>query len=204
MSLSSARNYALRAERSRDAKEAADLLAKAILELAASIEATDAKVKKINKSGSWSDLPQVAAYGRANDVGRRRRRAGDLPVRLFCSQRVNLCLKKYSAFPKSQITLYQPRPAPKEGRWPSSRTLEQDAVDAAASGTMKSQGGLCLWAILKRARRATLMRTAKSCGPDASVPASSLAEALTPNRAGCAIFRKATVTRKPIAGEITK
>jgi hypothetical protein len=51
MSLSSAKNYALRAERSQDPKEAADLLAKAILELAASIEATDAKVKKINKSG---------------------------------------------------------------------------------------------------------------------------------------------------------
>jgi hypothetical protein len=51
MSLSSAKNYALRAERSQDAKEAADLLAKAILELAASIEATDAKVKKMNKSG---------------------------------------------------------------------------------------------------------------------------------------------------------
>jgi hypothetical protein len=50
MSLSSAKNYALRAERSQDPKEAADLLAKAILELAASIEATDAKVKKINKS----------------------------------------------------------------------------------------------------------------------------------------------------------
>jgi hypothetical protein len=51
MSLSSAKNYALRAERSQDPKEAADLLAKAILELAASIEATDAKVKKMNKSG---------------------------------------------------------------------------------------------------------------------------------------------------------
>jgi hypothetical protein len=51
MSLSSAKNYALRAERCQDAKEAVDLLAKAILELAASIEATDAKVKKINKSG---------------------------------------------------------------------------------------------------------------------------------------------------------
>jgi hypothetical protein len=51
MSLSSAKNFALRAERSQDPKEAADLLAKAILELAASIEATDAKVKKINKSG---------------------------------------------------------------------------------------------------------------------------------------------------------
>jgi hypothetical protein len=51
MSLSSAKNYALRAEKSQDAKEAADLLAKAILELVASIEATDARVKKINKSG---------------------------------------------------------------------------------------------------------------------------------------------------------
>jgi len=51
MSLSSARNYALRAERSQDAKQAADLLAKAILELAAAIEATDTKIKKIDKSG---------------------------------------------------------------------------------------------------------------------------------------------------------
>ena len=50
MSLSSARNYALRASRSQDPKEAIELLSKAILELALSIEATDAKVKKINKS----------------------------------------------------------------------------------------------------------------------------------------------------------
>jgi hypothetical protein len=50
MSLSSARNYALPAARSQDQKEAIELLSKAILELALSIEATDAKVKKINKS----------------------------------------------------------------------------------------------------------------------------------------------------------
>jgi hypothetical protein len=50
MSLSSARNYALRAAKSQDQKEAAELLSKAILELAMAIEATDAKVKKINKS----------------------------------------------------------------------------------------------------------------------------------------------------------
>ena len=50
MSLSSARNYALRASRSQDQKEAIELLSKAILELALSIEATDAKIKKINKS----------------------------------------------------------------------------------------------------------------------------------------------------------
>jgi hypothetical protein len=50
MSLSSARNYALRASKSQDHKEAIELLSKAILELALSIEATDAKVKKINTS----------------------------------------------------------------------------------------------------------------------------------------------------------
>ncbi|WP_167350140.1 hypothetical protein [Bradyrhizobium viridifuturi] len=50
MSLSSARNYALRAAKSQDQKEAIDLLSQAIMELAMSIEATDAKVKKINKS----------------------------------------------------------------------------------------------------------------------------------------------------------
>ena len=50
MSLSSARNYAIRAAKSQDQKEAAELLSKAILELALAIETTDAKVKKINKS----------------------------------------------------------------------------------------------------------------------------------------------------------
>jgi hypothetical protein len=50
MSLSSAKNFALRAARSQDEKEAIELLSKAILELAASIEATDAKLKQINKS----------------------------------------------------------------------------------------------------------------------------------------------------------
>ena len=50
MSLSSARNFALRASKSQDQKEAVELLSKAILELATSIEATDAKIKKINKS----------------------------------------------------------------------------------------------------------------------------------------------------------
>jgi hypothetical protein len=50
MSLSSARNDALRASKSQDQKEAIELLSKAILELALSIEASDAKIKKINKS----------------------------------------------------------------------------------------------------------------------------------------------------------
>jgi len=50
MSLSSAKNYALRAARSQDEKEAIELLSKAILQLASSIETTDAKIKKMNKS----------------------------------------------------------------------------------------------------------------------------------------------------------
>jgi hypothetical protein len=50
MSLSSAKNYALRAAKSQDQKEATELLSKAILELTLAIEATDAKIKKINKS----------------------------------------------------------------------------------------------------------------------------------------------------------
>jgi hypothetical protein len=50
MSLSSARNYALRAAKSQDQKEATELLSKAILELAMAIDASDAKIKKINKS----------------------------------------------------------------------------------------------------------------------------------------------------------
>ncbi|MFT4277735.1 MAG: hypothetical protein QM576_15400 [Rhodopseudomonas sp.] len=52
MSLSSAKNYALRAAKSQDQKEAIELLSKAILELASSIETTDAKLKKINKDKS--------------------------------------------------------------------------------------------------------------------------------------------------------
>ena len=49
MSLSSAKNYALRAARSQDEKEAIELLSKAVLELATSIEATNAKIE-LNKS----------------------------------------------------------------------------------------------------------------------------------------------------------
>ena len=50
MSLSSARNYALRAAKSQDQKQAIELLSQAILELAMSIETTDAKLKKMSKT----------------------------------------------------------------------------------------------------------------------------------------------------------
>jgi hypothetical protein len=44
-------------------------------------------------------------------------------------------------------------------------------------------GRFCRERLLKRARRTTLTRTVKSCGPDASTPASSLAKVCRPNRA---------------------
>jgi hypothetical protein len=50
MSLSSAKNYALRAALSQDEKEAIELLSKSVLQLAASIEDADSKVKRLNKS----------------------------------------------------------------------------------------------------------------------------------------------------------
>jgi hypothetical protein len=54
-------------------------------------------------------------------------------------------------------------------------------------------------------RRTVLMRTAKSCGPDASTLASSLVEACRPNRARTGFqIREMTVTRKPITKESAK
>ena len=50
MSLSSAKNYALRASKAQDQKQAIELLSQAILELAMSMETTDAKLKKMNKT----------------------------------------------------------------------------------------------------------------------------------------------------------
>ena len=76
MSLSSARNYALRASKSQDQKEAIELLSKAILELALSIEATDAKVKKINKS---SELVQNLTGCRQIRVASKRKSRGGRP-----------------------------------------------------------------------------------------------------------------------------
>ena len=45
--------------------------------------------------------------------------------------------KNISVFPKPKSALYHGYPVPREGRWPSSRTLGRDAVDAAASGVKR-------------------------------------------------------------------
>jgi hypothetical protein len=66
------------------------------------------------------------------------------------------------------------RPVPSEGRFANVTNAERDAVDAEV--------------LLTRAPT----RTAKTCGPDASTPASSLQN-----------LSQATVARKPITGEST-
>jgi hypothetical protein len=79
-------------------------------------------------------------------------------------------------------------------------------VDAAASGVRcEAQGGLLSVSDLRHARRRRCLRTEKSCGPDASTLASSLAEARSA-QPGCAkpSIRKATVAKEPIAEESAK
>ena len=74
-------------------------------------------------------------------------RTHGLPARLWDSRvksnfssRINVIwvveshLKKYSGFPKSQISFITPAVLSfREGRWPSSRTLGRDAVDASSA-----------------------------------------------------------------------
>jgi hypothetical protein len=85
-------------------------------------------------------------------------------------------LKKYSAFPKSQITLYSPPSRPTRGAFAIVTNAGRVAVDAGCASD-----------------ESTDLRMAKSCGPDASALASSFAEA-TPQNDG---------VNKPITGEIT-
>ena len=85
------------------------------------------------------------------------RAKSNFPNRIKLFLPVQSLSKKYSDFPKKRIALYPPLSCPsKEGRWPSSRTLGQDAVDA--SGAQDESA---------------FLRTEKSFGPDASTPASS-------------------------------
>jgi hypothetical protein len=79
--------------------------------------------------------------------------------------------EKYSDFQKSQISPYVRRPVPREGRFAIVTDAGRDAV--AAGGAKDESAELA---------------AAKSCGPDASTPASSSWEAS---------FSGMTVTRKP-------
>jgi hypothetical protein len=89
----------------------------------------------------------------------------------FVDPSVQPLLKKYSDFPKPQISPYVLRLVPREGRFAIVTDAGRDAV---AAGGAEDESAF--------------LRTAKSCGPDASTLASSSWEAS---------FSGATVTKKP-------
>src|ERR1700731_4772745 len=84
-------------------------------------------------------------------------RSTDLPDGRALRFRVQPLFKKYSVFPKTQISLYPQSSCSTEGRFANVTNAGRDAVDA---------DGACDESVCRR--------TAKSCGPDASTPASSL------------------------------
>jgi hypothetical protein len=66
--------------------------------------------------------------------------SADLPDGQITDFAVQPPLQKYSASPQTKITFIESPSRSEEGRWPSSRTLGRDAVDAAASGAQVVAG----------------------------------------------------------------
>ena len=106
-----------------------------------------------------------------------------MPDGRACRFRVQPLLKKYSVFPKTQITLYPPPSRPdqrgvghRRERWGGLRWTRQRRV------CKGSQGGFPV-SDDRHADERCCSRTAKTCGPDASTPASSLRKASRPDRA---------------------
>ena len=94
-------------------------------------------------------------------------------------------MQKYFDFIFAQITCISLAvSSPTRGVSRSSRTSGWDAVDAGSVGRVDVMAGQALACERSGARgRTMLTRTVKSCGPDASTPASSLAEPSRPDRA---------------------
>ena len=107
---------------------------------------------------------------------------------LIFRNRVKPLLQKYFPSPPTQIRCISKPSRPDRGALRTSRNAGRDAVDAAASGEQQ------------RAGRMMPKRTAKSCGSDAPMPASSLredAQATVSNKHGHRGERE--VSRKTIA-----
>jgi len=102
----------------------------------------------------------------------------NFPSRIKLFPSVQPLPKKYSGFPKSQITLYPPPSTPLEGRIAIVTDAGLDAMDV--SGATDESAHL---------------RTEKSCGPDASTLASSSRKQ---------VFAGDGDKKSPIAGESTK
>ena len=110
---------------------------------------------------------------------------GDLPVGRFVDRRVQPPLQKYFCFRTPQITSTTPAiPSHQEGRF----AIVTD-VGCGMRWTRQRQ---------VRAGRMMLMRTAKSCGPDAPALASSLAEVLSAlPGSDKTLIREMTVAKEP-------
>src|SRR5882757_4575497 len=108
--------------------------------------------------------------------------SGDLPVGHFGVQSP---LQKYFASPVGQIISTDSRhPTPPEGRIMIVTNAGWDAVDAVAFCARKVAGQASrLVSDHKASGRETLLRTAKSCGPDAPTLASSSRRLSRPYRA---------------------
>src|ERR1035437_6177233 len=94
-----------------------------------------------------SGIP-MATGSRPSAINRSR---GDLPDGQFFDLGVQPLLQKKFCFAADPNQIYNPRRSvPEEGRWPSSRTLGRDAVDAAASGTRVIAGRVLLGSVSDR------------------------------------------------------
>src|SRR5712672_3909926 len=111
--------------------------------------------------------------------------SSDLPVGRFVDRGVQPHLQKYFASPVGQIISTNSRhPTPQEGRIMIVTDAGWDAVDAAAFCARKVAGQASrLVSDHKASGRETLLRTAKSCGPDAPTLASSSRRLSRPYRA---------------------
>src|SRR6266481_3599398 len=113
------------------------------------------------------------------------RSCGDLPVGRLVERGVESLLQKYFTSPVGQIiSTNSRRPTPQEGRIMIVRNAGWNAVDAAAFGARwdrRADREICERSTARG--REMLLRTAKSCGPDAPTLASSFAEFCRPNRA---------------------
>jgi hypothetical protein len=117
---------------------------------------------------------------------------------------VQSALQKYSASQLTQITSISMHPASHRGAFRDRHGRRvRDAVDAAASGAMGSQGRRKPVSDRQAHRREMLLRTAKSCGPDAPALASSWRKHVGPTGLRCALSAS-DGDNKPITGESTK
>ena len=105
-------------------------------------------------------------------------------VCLLCHSSVQPFSQKYSAFPKLQISAYLWPSRPDRGACPDRQRCGAGCDGRGSVGRARwLQGGINSVSDRMARRRTALLRTVKSCGPDASTPASSQRKASWPDRA---------------------